>query len=188
MRPPRQVTDTSISPGLQISSHFVSQAGCLRACRPVVPGGACWAGRTWRAGWADAAARTVRTGRTRWTSQAGGRPASWPCIPRRRRSSTARMQIGAAIFRTSRLTPRLHIPGKENDLARAHRCAWLHARGESGLAQGHEPNNSALGGSSPQRQIPARPGCDVQSVHSRLGQLLRLLVTEAMRAYALKPW
>ena len=32
------------------------------------------------------------------------RPASSSCIPRRRRSPTARMQIGAAIFRTDRLT------------------------------------------------------------------------------------
>ena len=32
------------------------------------------------------------------------RPASWSCIHRRRRSSTARMQTGVEIFRTSRLT------------------------------------------------------------------------------------
>ena len=52
--------------------------------------------------------------------------------------------------------------------------------GEPSGAQGHEPNNSALGASSPQRQIPARPGCDVQSVHPRLGQLLRLLLSHAV--------
>ena len=35
--PPGQVTETSFSPGLQMSSHSVSHAGWLSACSPVVP-------------------------------------------------------------------------------------------------------------------------------------------------------
>ena len=35
--PPGQVTETSLSPGLQMSSHLVSQAGWLSACSPDVP-------------------------------------------------------------------------------------------------------------------------------------------------------
>ena len=50
----------------------------------------------------------------------------------------------------------------------------------SGGAEGHEPNNTALGDSSPQRQIPARPRSDVQSVHPRLDQLLRLFLSHAV--------
>jgi retron-type reverse transcriptase len=64
--------------------------------------------------------------------------------------------------------PRLHIPSKKDHLARAYPCARLHARDEPGGAEGHESNNSALGASSSQRQIPARAGSDVQSVHPRL--------------------
>ena len=37
--------------------------------------------------------------------------------------------------------PRLHIPGEENDLARAYPCARLHARGKSGGAESHRPDS-----------------------------------------------
>ena len=58
--------------------------------------------------------------------------------------------------------------------------ARLHACGESGGAEGHEPDNPALGASSSQRQSPARPGGDVQSVYSRLDQLLRPILPHAV--------
>src|SRR5579863_7175480 len=36
--PPGQVTETTFSPCAQVSSHRVSQAGAVSACRPAVPG------------------------------------------------------------------------------------------------------------------------------------------------------
>ena len=59
--PPGQVTETSFSPGLQMSSHLVFARGLeerVQACRASGP---CWPRRTRRALWADAAACTVRT-------------------------------------------------------------------------------------------------------------------------------
>src|SRR5262249_21388041 len=43
-----------------------------------------------------------------------------------------------------------------------------------------QPNSSALGASSSQRQVPAGPGRDVQPVHSRLDQLLQPLLQDAV--------
>ena len=59
---------------------------------------------------------------------------------------------------------------------------FMPAASSSG-AEGHEPDNPALGASSPQRQIPARPGSDVQSVHRRLDQLLRPLLSHAVASH-----
>jgi hypothetical protein len=44
----------------------------------------------------------------------------------------------------------------------------------------HEPDNPALGASSSQRQVPARTGCNVQSVHPRLDKLLRPILSHAV--------
>ena len=75
---------------------------------------------------------------------------------------------------------RFHIPSKEDRLARAYPCARLHARGESGCTEVHEPDNPALGASSSQRQVPARTGCNVQSVHPRLDKLLWPILSHAV--------
>src|SRR5262249_54213053 len=93
------------------------------------------------------------------------------------------MLIGAAITRTSRLTSSASHSEQERRSGKGIFLRMAHARGESGGAEGHEPNNSALGASSPQRQIPARPGSDVQSVHPRLDQLLRLLLSYAVASH-----
>ena len=72
------------------------------------------------------------------------------------------------------------FPSKENDLARAVPRARLHARRQPEGADGHQPDDPALGASSSQRQVPARSGPDVQSVHPRLDQLLRQLLSDAV--------
>ena len=56
----------------------------------------------------------------------------------------------------------------------------LPARRQSEGVDVHQPNSSALGASSSQRQVPAGPGRDVQSVHSRLDQLLQPLLKDAV--------
>ena len=56
----------------------------------------------------------------------------------------------------------------------------LPARRQSESVDGHQPNSSALGASSSQRQLPAGPGRDVQPVHSRLDQLLQPLPQDAV--------
>src|SRR5262245_27874648 len=43
--------------------------------------------------------------------------------------------------------PKVHVPSKEDGLARIYPRAWLYACGEPGGAEGHEPNNPALGAS-----------------------------------------
>src|SRR5208282_513642 len=45
---------------------------------------------------------------------------------------------------------------------------------------GHQSDDPAMGSSSPQRQSPAGTGQNVQSVHSRLDQLLRQLLQDAV--------
>src|SRR6202045_2805960 len=59
-------------------------------------------------------------------------------------------------------------------------CPWLHARRQSESVDGHQPDRSALVASSSQRQAPAGAGRDVQSVHSRLDQLLQQLLQDAV--------
>ena len=56
----------------------------------------------------------------------------------------------------------------------------LPARRQSESVDVHQPNSSALGASSLQRQVPAGPGRDVQPVHSRLDQLLQPLLQDAV--------
>src|SRR5229473_6419564 len=75
---------------------------------------------------------------------------------------------------------RLQFPSKENDVARAYPRAWLHARRQPKGAEGHQPDNPAMDASSSQRQGPAGPRQDVQPVHSRLDQLLRQLLSDAV--------
>ena len=58
--------------------------------------------------------------------------------------------------------------------------AWLHARGQPEGVDVHQPDDPALDASSSQRQIPARSRRDVQPVHSRLDQLLRQLLPDAV--------
>src|SRR5215471_13713312 len=55
----------------------------------------------------------------------------------------------------------------------------LPARRQSKGVDVHQPDNSAVDASSSQRQGPAGTGQDVQSVHSRLDQLLRQLLSDA---------
>jgi RNA-directed DNA polymerase len=59
-------------------------------------------------------------------------------------------------------------------------AARLHARGKSESAEGHQSDDPALDSSSSQRQVPAGSGQGVQSVHSRLDQLLRALLSDAV--------
>ena len=56
----------------------------------------------------------------------------------------------------------------------------LHARRQSESVDGHQPDRSALVASSPQRQVPAGAGREVQRVHSRLDHLLQPLLQDAV--------
>src|SRR5215471_11343218 len=55
----------------------------------------------------------------------------------------------------------------------------LPARRQSKGVDVHQPDDSAMDSSSPQRQGPSGTGQDVQPVHSRLDQLLRQLLSDA---------
>jgi hypothetical protein len=74
---------------------------------------------------------------------------------------------------------RLQFPSEENDVARAYPRARLHARHQPKGAEGHQPDNPAIGSLSSQRQGPEGTGQDVQPVHSRRDQLLRQLPSDA---------
>ena len=90
--------------------------------------------------------------------------ASWYCIPRRQKSSTARMLTGAETFPTSHSTfSALHFE-------RGRRCGGggksLSSRTASSPppaqgADGHQPDDPTMESSSPQRQGPARTGQDL---------------------------
>src|SRR5262249_34227067 len=75
---------------------------------------------------------------------------------------------------------RVYIPGEESVGKGASGLCVLPARRQSEGVDVHQPNSSALGASSSQRQVPAGPGRDVQPVHSRLGQLLQPLLQDAV--------
>jgi len=69
--------------------------------------------------------------------------------------------------------PRVHVPSEESAGERRSSVCVLPPRDQSESADVHQPVHPALGSSPSQRQIPARFGQDVQSVHRRLDQLLR---------------
>ena len=121
-----------------------------------------------------------RRGRYGTRCRIASRPASWRCTLRRRRSSTARMRTAVATFRTSRST----FSGLRSERGKrwegTSALCVLPARRQSESVDVHQPNRSALGASSSQRQVPAGPGRDVQPVHSRLDQLLQPLLQDAV--------
>ena len=63
---------------------------------------------------------------------------------------------------------------------RRHPHARFPARSSTESADVHQPGDPALGTSPSQRQVPAGSGQDVQSVHRRLDQLLRPLLSDAL--------
>jgi hypothetical protein len=75
---------------------------------------------------------------------------------------------------------RVHVSSEEDDMEREYPRAWLHACGQSEGVDVYQPDDPALDASSSQRQIPARSRRDVQHVHSRLDQLLRQLLPNAV--------
>ena len=75
---------------------------------------------------------------------------------------------------------RVYIPGEESVGKGMSGLCVLPARRQSESVDVHQPNSSALGASSLQRQVPAGPGRDVQPVHSRLDQLLQPLLQDAV--------
>src|SRR5215216_2211180 len=73
-----------------------------------------------------------------------------------------------------------YCKSEEDDVERAHPRARLHAGLQSESAEGDQPDDPAVDPSPSQRQGPAGFGQDVQSVHSRLDQLLRSLLPDAV--------
>ena len=75
---------------------------------------------------------------------------------------------------------RVYVPSEEGVGKGTSALCVLPARRQSESVDGHQPNSSALGASSSQRQVPTGPGRDVQPVHSRLDQLLQPLLQDAV--------
>jgi hypothetical protein len=78
---------------------------------------------------------------------------------------------------------RLPVSSSEDHVGeggQTHLRAQFPARRQPEGVEAHRPRNSKLGAPSPQRQIPDRPGPDVQSVHPRLDQLLQPLQQDAV--------
>src|SRR6516225_8897251 len=75
---------------------------------------------------------------------------------------------------------RVFVPSEESVGKGTSALCVLPARRQSEGVDVHQPNSSALGASSSQRQVPAGPGRDVQPVHSRLDQLLQPLLQDAV--------
>ena len=75
---------------------------------------------------------------------------------------------------------RVYVPGEESVGKGTSGLCVLPACRQSEGVDVHQPNSSALGASSSQRQIPAGPGRDVQPVHSRLDQPLQPLLQDAV--------
>ena len=75
---------------------------------------------------------------------------------------------------------RVYVPSEEGVGKGTSALCVLPARRQSESVDVHQPNSSALGASSSQRQVPAGPGRDVQPVHSRLDQLLQPLLQDAV--------
>src|SRR5262245_37131374 len=75
---------------------------------------------------------------------------------------------------------RVLIPSKEDAMEGIHPHSWFPARSSTEGADVHQPGDPALGASPSQRQVPARFGQDVQSVHRRLDQLLRPVLSDAV--------
>src|SRR6516165_7679326 len=75
---------------------------------------------------------------------------------------------------------RIHVPSEESAGERGSSVCWLPARGQPESAHVHQLVYPALGASPSQRQIPARFGQRVQSVHRRLDQLLRPVLSDAI--------
>src|SRR5262244_2844939 len=108
------------------------------------------------------------------------RPASWCCI---RKDEDRLLQGCEPPWRLSEPVVRLsrvYIPGEESVGKGTLAICVLPARRQSEGVDVHQPNSSALGASSSQRQVPAGPGRDVQPVHSRLDQLLQPLLQDAV--------
>src|SRR6516165_9958443 len=76
--------------------------------------------------------------------------------------------------------PRVYVPSEESAGERRSSVCWLPARGKPESANVHQSVDPALGATPSQRQIPARFGQDVQSVHRRLDQLLRPVLPDAV--------
>jgi len=76
--------------------------------------------------------------------------------------------------------PRVYVPSEESAGKRRSSVCWIPARGQLKSADVHQSGDPALGATPSQRQIPARFGQDVQSVHRRLDQLLRPVLSDAV--------
>jgi hypothetical protein len=66
------------------------------------------------------------------------------------------------------------------EAGQAHLRAQFPARRQPEGVDAHQPRDSQLGVSSPQRQIPDRAGPDVQPVHPRVDHLLKSLLQDAV--------
>src|SRR5215468_9573166 len=75
--------------------------------------------------------------------------------------------------------PRIYVSSEESAGEGRSSVCLLPARDQSESADVHQPVHPALGSSPSQRQVPARFGQDVQSVHRRLDQLLRSILPDA---------
>ena len=87
-----------------------------------------------------------------------------------------RWRLSEPVVRLSRV----YVPSEESVGKGTSALCVLPARRQSEGVDVHQPNSSALGASSSQRQVPAGPGRDVQPVHSRLDQLLQPLLQDAV--------
>src|SRR5215468_10710553 len=90
------------------------------------------------------------------------------------------MRAGAATSQTNRSTFSGSNSEREKRWEEAVCLCVLSARRKSEGVNVHQPDDPAVDASSSQRQGPARAGQDVQPVHSRLDQLLRQLLSDAV--------
>ena len=189
LKAPVQMEDGSVVPRWQERLKEVSSVRSWRICFCIMRS---------TCGWREPI-RTSHSSATRMTSSVTARaptrrghygahlptalrPASWCCIPRRRRSSTARMRTGAATFRHHRLTSSASSsgPGRRCGEGQAHPRARLHTRRQPEALTHisrkirrwalHHRSDKSL------QDLAA----DVQSVHSRLDQLLQPLLPDAV--------
>jgi hypothetical protein len=131
MVPPGQVTETSFSPGLQMSSHLVSHAGALSACRPVVPAGPAGPG-----GPGGPAGPTPPGPRGPRGPGGPGGPATPAglgavcterenlCSDAKGRSANARCRAAEALSASAPWTPIKRHPGRLDRAHHRHRRAW----------------------------------------------------------------
>ena len=71
---------------------------------------------------------------------------------------------------------RLYVSAETGGLARQSIPCFIPARSQPESAEGNPADDPTVGVPSSERQIPGRPGPDVQSVHPRLDQLLQSLL------------